>query len=107
MTTSLLRTTANAAAVVAVAVRRARRRSLRRAARERAGATPELAIVVRSFTEIDDHLRRRWCHCGGYLERTGEGSREMDGRRFRIARLRCQECEDATEVFFDTTEMLH
>ncbi len=107
MVTSLLMTIALVAAVVALARRRWRRRSLARAARERAGATPELAIAVRSFTEIDDHLGRRWCHCGGYLERTGEGTREMGGRRFRIARLRCQDCEDPAEVFFDTTEMIH
>jgi hypothetical protein len=107
MVVSLLMTIAIVAAVVAVLGRRARRRALVRAARERAGATPELAILVRSFTEIDDHLGRRWCHCGGYLERVGEGTREMGGRRFRIARLRCQECEDPAEVFFDTTDLLH
>jgi hypothetical protein len=107
MVGSLVMTLAIVAAIVAVARRRWRRRALVRAAREREGATPELAIAVRSFSEIDDHLGRRWCHCGGYLERTGEGTREMGGRRFRIARLRCQECEDPAEVFFDTTEMIH
>jgi hypothetical protein len=84
-----------------------RRSALRRAALERAGSSVERAIAVRSFVEIDDHLARRWCHCGGYLERTGEGTRDAGGRRFRIARLRCQECEDAAEVFFDTTEVIH
>jgi hypothetical protein len=107
MAASLLMTIAIVVAVVAMARRRARRRALVRAARERAGATAELAIAVRSFSEIDDHLGRRWCHCGGYLERTGEGTREIAGRRFRIARLRCQECEDPAEVFFDTTELIH
>ena len=107
MVITLLMTVAIVAAVIAVARRRHRRSVLRRAAAEREGATVERAIVVRSFTEIDDHLGRRWCHCGGYLERTGEGTRETDGRRFRIARLRCQECEDAAEVYFDTTDVLH
>ena len=87
--------------------RRLRTARLRRAAALRAGASPELAIAVRNFTEIDDHVARRWCHCGGYLERTGEGSREASGRRFRIIRLRCQECEEGCEVFFDTTEIMH
>lgn len=107
MVVSLLMTLAIVAAVVAVARRRLVRARLRREARGRAGATPDLAIAVRSFAEIDDHLTRRWCHCGGYLERAGEGSREMAGRRFRVARLRCQECEEAGEVFFDTTEVVH
>jgi hypothetical protein len=94
-------------AVVAVARRRARRAGLRRAAATRAGASPELAIGIRRFDEMDEHLGRRWCHCGGYLERTGEGSREHDGRRYRIVRLRCQECEEPAEVFFDTTDLVH
>jgi hypothetical protein len=107
MVLSLLMAIAIVAAVIAVVRRRLRRGALRREARTRAGASPDLAIAVRSFSEMDDHLGRRWCHCGGYLERTGEGSREIGGRRFRIARLRCQECEDAAEVFFDTTELVH
>ena len=107
MAISLLLTVAIVAAVVAVARRRARRAGLRRAAATRAGATPDLAIAIRSFTEIDEHLSGRWCHCGGYLERTGEGTRDAGGRRLRIARLRCQECEESAEVFFDPTELVH
>lgn len=107
MVISLALTAALVAALVAVARRRRRRSDLRRAARTRAGATPDLAIAVRSFTEIDDHLAKRWCHCGGYLERTGEGSRDAGERRFRVARLRCQECEESAEVFFDTTALVH
>jgi hypothetical protein len=95
------------AAVASVAARRWRRARLRRAARERAGASPERAIHIRSYSEMEDHLGRRWCACGGYLERSGEGTREMDGRRFRMARLRCQECEVVEEVFFDTSDVLH
>ncbi len=107
MVITLLMTAAIVAAVIAVARRRFRRTALRRAAKEREGASVERAIAVRTFAEIDDHLGGRWCHCGGYLERTGEGTRETGGRRFRVARLRCQECEDPAEVFFDTTDVLH
>jgi len=28
-------------------------------------------------------------------------------RRYRVARLRCQECDTLDEVFLDTTEVLH
>jgi hypothetical protein len=104
---SLLLTMAIVAAIVAVARRRLRRGALRRAARDRAGASTDLAIAVRSFTEIDEHVGRRWCHCGGYLERAGEGTRDAGSRRFRVVRLRCQECEEAAEIFFDTTEVIH
>lgn len=105
--THLLLVGAIVAAVTAFLLRRRRRRRLRAAALLRAGATPERAIYIRSFADMDGHLARRWCHCGGYLERRGEGSRDVDGRRFRVARLECQECEAVEEVFFDTTDLLH
>ena len=95
------------AAVAAVGRRRWHRARLERAARTRAGASAELAIHIRSFTEMDEHLGRRWCSCGGYLERSGEGTREIGGRRFRVARMTCQECESVEDVFFDTTDVLH
>jgi hypothetical protein len=104
--TSLLFTLAILAAVIAVAVRQWRRARLRRAALAQPGASAENAIYVRDFAEMDEHLRRRWCMCGGFLEPSGEGTRELAGRRFRVARLRCQECEETSEIFFDTTELL-
>lgn len=94
-------------AVVVLGLRRLRRVRLRRAADRRAGASLELAIPIRDFGEIDDVLAQRWCHCGGYLERLGEGTRDDAGRRYRVARLQCQECEAVTEVFFETTDALH
>jgi hypothetical protein len=95
------------AALIATASRRARRARLRRLAAARPGASPELAIPIRSYGEMDEHLDGRWCICGGYLERRGEGTRDADARRLRVARLRCQECETEAEVFFDTTDVLH
>ena len=95
------------AAVLSLGFRRWRRARLRHAARTRAGSSPERAIHIRSYGEMDDHLGQRWCFCGGYLERTGEGTRETGGRRFRVARLACQECETIDEVYFDTTDLLH
>jgi hypothetical protein len=95
------------AAIVSLAGRRHRRRRLVGAAATRAGSSPEAAIAVRRFDEIDEHVSGRWCHCGGYLERRGEGTREEGGRRYRLARLRCQECEAEAVVYFDTTEVLH
>lgn len=106
MIIDLLLAAAIAAAVIAFWLRRRRRVRLRVAARTRPGSTSN-PIYVRSYAEIDDHLARRWCHCGGYVERQGEGTRESEGRRFRVARVACQECEDVSEVVFDTTDVLH
>ena len=105
--TVVLFTLAIVAAMTAMGLRRWRRGRLRRAATTRAGASTERAIHIRSYSEIDAHLAGRWCHCGGFLERQGEGSRQTGSRRYRVARLACQECEATAEVFFDTTDVLH
>lgn len=95
------------AALAALGWRRWHRARLKRAAALRPGSSEDRAIYVRSYDEMDEHLARRWCSCGGMLERTGEGTREVGERRFRIARLVCQECESVNEVFFETTDLLH
>ncbi len=96
-----------AAALGAMALRRHRRKQVLLAASEQPGATLDNAIWVRSFDEIDDHLRHRWCVCGGILEPQGEGSHDEGGRHLRTARLVCQECEEVTTVHFDTTDLFH
>ncbi len=105
--TVVLFTLAIVAAVIAVGMKRRRRSQLRQAAAERPGASVDRAIFIRSYTEMEEHLSGRWCHCGGFLERRGEGSRDAGGRRYRVARLACQECEAVAEVYFDTTDVLH
>jgi hypothetical protein len=105
--TTLLFVAAITAAALSIGYRRWRRVRLRRVARRRFGASVDLAIQIRSYTEIDRHLVGRWCHCGGQLERAGEGTREQGERRYRVAALRCQECEDRQQVFFDVTDVLH
>ncbi len=105
--TQLLLVLALAAAIAVLARRRWRRARLRTLAATRPGASPALAIPITAFDEIDEHLRQRRCACGGYLARRGEGSRELAGQRYRVARLECLDCERTEEVFFDTTDLLH
>ncbi len=104
--TTLLFVVAIVAAIGAMGYKRYRKKSRVRTAAQRLGASPDNAIYIRSFDEMDEHMRQRWCSCGGFLETTGEGTREADGRRFRVARMECHECEETTEVFFDTTDLL-
>jgi hypothetical protein len=71
------------------------------------GSSAAVAIAIRSFEEMDAAVRDRRCHCGERLRRTGEGSSEVGGRRYRYARLACDECEEASRVYFDVTDILH
>jgi hypothetical protein len=105
--TGVLLAAAVTAAIISFGRRRLVRARLRRAARARAGASPEGAIYIRSYAEMDGHLAGRWCHCGGYLERTGEGTRQGGDRRYRVVQLRCQECEERAAAYFDVTDLLH
>ena len=87
--------------------RRVRARRARARVRSGPGGSLESAIVVRSFDAIDAGVRERRCPCGDRLRQTGEGAREQGGRRYRFARLACDECEEVTVVYFDVTEVLH
>ena len=83
------------------------RRRLARLMRALPGGTPEHAVTVSSFSEIDDDVRGRRCPCGGRYEVLGEGSRVREGARLRLLRLECGICERETEIYFDVTELFH
>jgi hypothetical protein len=95
------------AALVATGVRRGRRVARERAAARAPGAKLERALPVESFDEMDFALRQRRCPCGGSYALQGEGTREIAGRRYRVARLECRSCETAAAVFFDVTALRH
>ena len=92
------------AAVVAVGVRRWQRV---RAARHRPGATIHRPVTVRSFDEIDAALQGHHCWCGGFFVLSGETSRTIGDRRFRVARLICNQCERDELMYFDVTAVFH
>ena len=60
---------------------------------------------MRSFDEIDRVVGARRCTCGRPLRSTGEGARQVGGRRFRFARLACDDCEEEHLIFFDVSEV--
>jgi hypothetical protein len=100
----LLLTVAVLAAVVAFGLRRAQRL---REARHRPGATIARAVVVRRFDEIDAGLADHTCRCGSRMRLLGESSTIRGARRFRVARLRCTECEREERMYFDVTAVFH
>jgi hypothetical protein len=92
------------AAVIAVGARRLRRT---RAERRRPGATIYLPVTVSRFDEIDAALQGRTCWCGGFFVESGETSRTLGDRRFRIVRLVCNRCERDELMYFDVTAVFH
>jgi hypothetical protein len=94
------------AAVAAVGRKRLRKSRARRLANQGPGSSPEHAIPIRSFEEMDAALRRRRCLCGSFFSLAGEGTREDGQRRLRVARLTCDDCEESREIFFDTSALL-
>ena len=92
------------AAVISVGIRRLQRN---RAARARPGATIHRPVAVHRFDEIDDAVQGRACWCGGTFVIAGEASRVVGERRFRIARLVCNQCERDELMYFDVTEVFH
>lgn len=87
--------------------RLAARVRLRRRLRALPGATPERAIVVDRFDEIDALIAARGCHCGGGLHVIGEGSDRIDGVVLRSVRAECAWCEEVVTVYFDVSRLFH
>lgn len=95
-----------------VALAFAGRRAFRRVSvRKRLAALPgmsrETAIPVTDFDEIESHVARLRCPCGGRYDLKGESSGEHDGRRYRTAGIECRFCEERRRLFFDVTGMFH
>jgi hypothetical protein len=95
------------AALAASGLRRRRRGRLRKLAAAREGSSDDRAIPITSYDEMDAWIAGRVCVCGGRLSRTGEGTHAARGRRFRIARMRCADCDELDELHFDTTDVPH
>ncbi|HEY2385959.1 MAG TPA: hypothetical protein VGK30_03280 [Candidatus Binatia bacterium] len=87
--------------------RRWRARGRRRALDAGPGSSIERAIPVRSFEEIDRAVTAQRCPCGQPLRSTGEGARQAGLRRFRFARLACDDCEEEHVLFFDVSDLVH
>jgi hypothetical protein len=104
--TTILFVIAIVAAVGAMAWKRIARARARAESLRGPGTSPDEAIAIRSFEEMDALLKRRRCACGSFLSLAGEGTRDVGGKRLRVARLQCDDCEESRELFFDTTTLL-
>jgi hypothetical protein len=87
--------------------RRLRARAARLRVRHGPGTSLTSAIGVHSFDEIDRTVAARRCHCESRLRTVGEGTREVGERRYRFARLVCDDCEENFVLYFDVSEVRH
>jgi hypothetical protein len=101
---SLILGAALIAALGAVAWKAWRRRAAERA---RPGGTPETALAVHDFAEIDRASRGQTCHCGGPFRLRGEGPAQWAGRPLRAVTLECSRCERERRLYFDLSELRH
>lgn len=87
--------------VIALAAKRLSSARAARAELSEPGRSPETAIVVPSFREVDARASRERCApCEVFLRQTGEGSREVEGKKLRVVRLGCSRCDLERELFF-------
>jgi hypothetical protein len=94
------------AALVALVVVAWRALQQHLAERARPGASPDGAIPVRDFGDIDFIIHQQNCSCGGRLSLRGEGPISGD-RPTRVATLECLQCERERRIYFDLSELRH
>lgn len=99
---SLLGVVALMAAIV-VGIRLLQRRAVDRA---RPGATPDTAIPVSDYSDIDVAVNMQTCRCGGRFALRGEGPASRPDR-LRVAHLECRRCEREQRVYFDMSTIRH
>lgn len=93
------------AAIAAVGYRRWQRDRLKF---KRPGTSIFEAIVVDGFDAIDAVVQEQRCGwCESRLAESGETSRNVADRRYRVVRLVCHECEREVVLFFDVTQVFH
>ncbi len=98
------------ALIIALAVtgwRATRRLRLRARLQALPGGSAETAMVVSSFADIEEEIRRRRCHCGGRYDAYGEGSREAAGKRLRAVHVVGRFCEKQSSIHFDVSRLFH
>jgi hypothetical protein len=81
---------------------------LRRAA-ERAlpGRSPETAICVEDYSDIDVTVGIERCPCGGRFVLRGEGPVRGGGPCLRMTRIECRRCARERVLYFDLRTTWH
>jgi hypothetical protein len=91
-------------AVVVTTVRYVQKRAVERA---RPGASPQTAIPIENYADIDVAVRMQSCRCGGRFVVRGEGPSQHQGRPLRVTHLECRSCEREQRLYFDLSTLRH
>jgi hypothetical protein len=95
------------AAVIAVALTTVRYLQRRAVERAMPGRSPETAIPIENYADIDVAIRMQSCRCGGRLVVRGEGPSAHRGHPLRVTRLECRSCERERQLYFDLSTLRH
>jgi hypothetical protein len=91
-------------AIAAVALRSWRHRAAERAL---PGRSPETAIRVEDYSDIDVTVRLESCSCGGLFVLRGEGPVRGYGASLRLTRIECRRCARERVLYFDLRTVRH
>lgn len=105
--TVLLFSAAIGSALVVFAIRGVKRRRFEGRRAGLPGLTPENAIRIQRFDEIQDWVRTTPCRDGSRPHIVSEGSLQHGGRAVRVVHVECSSCADEFSLYFDLSELLN
>jgi hypothetical protein len=82
-----------------------RGKRLRRRLAALPGGSSETAIEIESFADIEEHLDKRDCRCGGALRVLGERSERAGDHILRVVHVECYRCEETQWLYFNATQV--
>lgn len=91
-------------AVLVVGVRLIQQRAIERS---QPGRSPDTAIPIEDYGDMDFAVRMQTCRCGGRYLLRGEGSLADADRPLRIAHMECRRCERQRRLYFDLSAVRH
>lgn len=71
------------------------------------GHHPNNPVSITRFDEIDSHIEKSRCTCGGPWLKKHEGSKSSAHARCRVLHAECSWCEEEVDFFFDLEQMAH
>lgn len=90
------------AAAIILGLRLMQQRAVQRA---QPGRSPDSAIAIEDYGDMDIAVRLQVCRCGGRFVLRGEGPARQ--ANLRVAQLECRKCEREQRLYFDVSTVRH